>query len=249
MFRGYGKMGFRGFPKRMLESGANEFGRYGAQYDWDAGYGITLNGSNVSAWRDRIQGRTWVQATAASQPTFVSSVALINNNPTLECAPATNNIHLTTPDITLGSNWWYAFVVNNNSLVGEQYILGNSTSTAREFAISIADGLLLGPRHHWTSGTSYRYASSVTASTSYGIVIYTPTKIYYNGVNQTIVNVSGAPSFFNPIRTLNILLRGENNGFRNHRGNLSRLIIGNQALSDSSLLELSDALNSKYLIY
>lgn len=248
MYRGYGNMGFQKFPNRVLESGPNEFGRYGAQYDWDAGYGITLNGTTVSAWRDRIQGRTWIQTTAGQQPQYATN--FINGNNAV-FANTNSKFMLSDIPIPFGSNYWLAWVFQDNAgggVIGPHNItttqnignvrvlLGNSTSGGvAPFCTS---------RSNTTLGTSgFRYV--VAGGTSnWFVVIFTRTKIFVNGVSEPIVGVSDYIS----IPVMDRLFRSSNLNLQ-VTGYLTRLIIGNQALSDASILELSDALNSKYAIY
>lgn len=248
MYRGYGNMGFRGFPNRVLESGPIEFGRYGAQYDWDAGYGITLNGTDVSGWKDKIQGRNWLQTTAAAQPQYATSV--INGNNAV-FANSASKFMLGNIPITLGDNYWVAWAFLDSGAGG---VIGpHNTNTPTNIAPlrvllgesnSIRIGTFCTSKTNTSVGGGGRYVVA-GASSNWFIVIFTRTRIFVNGVSEPIVGVA---DYIQPT-PLDRLFRSVDFGGHQTTGYLTRLLIGNQALSDASILELSDALNSKYAIY
>jgi hypothetical protein len=246
MFIGYGNMGFQKFPNRMLESGSNEFGRYGALFDWDAGYGITLNGTDVSGWKDKIQGINWEQTTAAAQPQYATSV--INGNNAVFANSISKFMETSTSiNINLGSDYWLAWVfLDNNAgtVVGPNNIGGGQGNI--RVLLGDVNQVRLGTFCTSQSTLSLTYSRYVVAGSdaNWYIVIFTRTKIFVNGVSEPIVGVADYRSTI----PYNKLFRSTNSNSQT-TGYLSRLLIGNQALSDSSLLELSDALNSKYLIY
>jgi len=249
MFRGYGKMGFRGFPKRMLESGPNEFGRYGAQYDWDAGYGITLNGTDVSGWKDKIQGRNWLQTTAAAQPQYATS--FINGNNAV-FANTTAKFMLSDMSIPFGSNYWLAWVfldTNAGAAIGPNQ-MGMGVSQVSPLRVVLGNKNEAFGNTFNSSKSNTNVGGSVSryvlagAGSSWFVVIFTRTKIFVNGISEPIVG----PADFRLSIIYDSLFRSTGTNVQS-TGYLTRLVIGNQALSDASILELSDALNSKYLIY
>ena len=251
MYRGFGKMGYQKFPNRMIESGPIEFGRYGAQYDWDAGYGITFNGTDVSGWKDKIQGRNWLQTTAAAQPQYATSV--INGNNAV-FANSASKFMLGDIPITLGDNYWVAWAFLDSNAGG---VIGphntNTTSNISPVRVLLGNSNINAFGTFCTSktntninilGGNARYVVA-GASSNWFIVIFTRTRIFVNGVSEPIVGTADLKSS----TPLDRLFRSVNFGSLQTTGYLTRLIIGNQALSDASILELSDALNSKYAIY
>jgi hypothetical protein len=229
-----------------MESSIHEYSRYGAQYDWDAGYGITLNGTDVSGWKDRIQGRTWLQSTAAAQPQYATSV--INGNNAV-FANNTNKFMTSNIPVTIGDNYWVAWVFldsNAGAVIGPHNTGGFSNINPTRPVIGNSSLGYVGAFCSSKGVTSVgggRYVLAGSTS-NWFVVIFTRTKIFVNGVSEPIVGVADYKSQ----ASLDRLFRSTGNQLQT-TGYLTRLVIGNQALSDSSLLEMSNALNTTYAIY
>jgi hypothetical protein len=249
--RSYGKIGTRQYPNRLLESNNYELGRYGVQYDWDANIGITLNGSNVSIWKDKIQGLDWIQSTVGKQPLI--NVATINGNNSVY-ANSTNKRMNSVSSITLGNDYWLAWVFldsNAGTTIGPHNTTGTVSLTPVRVLFgsntSSNIGSFCSSKINTTTGIGTPASRYVVAggTSVWNIVIFTRGRIFVNGVSQAII---GNSDYLIPVR-YNLLFNSAENNNYNTTGYLTRFAIGNQALSDSSILELSDKLNSVYAIY
>lgn len=249
--RSYGKIGTRQYPNRLLESNNYELGRYGVQYDWDANIGITLNGSNVSIWKDKIQGLDWIQSTVGKQPLI--DVATVNGNNSV-FANSTSKRMVSQSSITLGDNYWIAWVFldsNAGTVIGPH----NTAGTTNILPVRVLFGSMFTTytgsfatsKINTTTGTGTPASRYVTAGSTavWNIVIITRNRIFVNGVSQPIV---GNSDYQIPTSYDSLFNSAGNNNY-NTTGYLTRFAIGNQALSDNSILELSNNLNSVYAIY
>jgi len=249
--RSFGKIGIRQYPNRLLESNNHELGRYGVQYDWNANIGITLNGSTVSAWKDKIQGVSWIQSTVGQQPLI--DTATINGNDSV-FANSTNKRMESSTSIILGDNYWIAWVFrdsNAGTTIGPHNLSGTVNIQPVRVLFGATGSNYIGAfgssKTNTTTGSGVPNSRYVTAgSTSvWNIVVFTRNKIFVNGVSQAIV---GNSNYLIPV-AYNALFSSVSNQNYNTTGYLTRFVIGNQALSDDSILELSNNLNSVYAVY
>lgn len=63
---------------------------------WDTNSGITLNGSTVSQWVDKVGGYVLAQPTAVKQPTFIVNDVLYNNHNSVNFTVSTQNLVVTS---------------------------------------------------------------------------------------------------------------------------------------------------------
>ena len=68
---------------------------------WDTNSGITLNGSTVSQWVDKVGGYILVQSTAVNQPTFIVNDVLYNNHNSINFTSTAQK--MTPPNTLAGS--------------------------------------------------------------------------------------------------------------------------------------------------
>lgn len=132
--------------------------------------GITLNGSNVSAWADQSgNGNNVSQGTAAQQPVFNSTDSSIRNKPSLTF-DGSNDVLIGTPAAALTSNKnWSFFVVHKpnsfatvkiiasigNGSTGYAFSLNGNSTNKREMQIKlqrfVEDGAAAsGSYEYWT---------------------------------------------------------------------------------------------------
>lgn len=79
---------------------------------------ITLNGATVSQWDDKSgNGRHAVQATAASQPTYIASDPIINNKPAVNVPADAGLIGLQTPSASYREVWCVGYYGVGTELV------------------------------------------------------------------------------------------------------------------------------------
>ena len=101
---------------------------------YQKGVGITLNGSDVSAWADSTtNNHDMVQATATEQPAYSAGVLTFDSSDT-------NNLQTTT-QITLPEDFTVGFVAKPAAF--NNVILGDNTSSNEFFKYSSSDRFLI----------------------------------------------------------------------------------------------------------
>lgn len=101
---------------------------------YQKGVGITLNGSDVSAWADSTtNNHNMVQATATEQPAYSAGVLTFDSGDT-------NNLQTTT-QITLADDFTVGFVAKPTAF--NNVILGDNTSSNEFFKYSGTDRFLI----------------------------------------------------------------------------------------------------------
>lgn len=79
---------------------------------------LTLNGATVSQWDDKSgNGRHAVQATAASQPTYIASDPILNNKPAVNVPADAGLIGLQTPSASYREVWCVGYYGVGTELV------------------------------------------------------------------------------------------------------------------------------------
>jgi len=104
----------------------------------DASRGITLNGSDVSAWADQSgEGNDLTQATPSNQPLFVSSLAALNNMPAIKGAGSDHLDRATFTGGNVAQEYSIYQVITWTSLANTKSLAGGQSGTTlstREFS-------------------------------------------------------------------------------------------------------------------
>lgn len=236
---------FKGFNNRQQHSfpNINFGGNYGQAYNFsrcllwlDAAYGTStvVNGANVSSWVDKINGVTYSQGTAGSQPTYVASDLSFNNLPALNFS----GFRLMFGSNTFGlGSLTHAIIVRATSVlaVAHNIILGEG-----QFAG-------FGGLGNAAAATGYGYYSSSTAftktnieDTAMHIIVANRNFIIIDGVNQTS-QTSATTLLFSAI--------GSSNGNFGTNSVIGEILLYDYLMSETDAIQLSANINAKYLKY
>jgi len=230
---------FNTFPNLNFQMNSEAYGFSGCNFWLDAAYGLNTQTdlAAVTKWTDRIMGFSFLQATAANQPRLVSSSASYNNLPVVDFY--SNARFMQSPTFLNGTNVTYAIVANYDSLNDRNGILGNSI---------IVNGIGFGGSIAAITGffitnNETTYFQGTTDSSSVKIIIATPNQILVNGVSEA----TGTNNVYNG--PIDLIGRYANSTARALIGKIAEVIIFNNILDSTKVLQLSDRLNSKYAIY
>jgi hypothetical protein len=224
----------RHLPSNKTRRSKYAFGFGGCILDLDPAYGTNTktNGALVSSWIDQAIGMPFVNS--AGLPSYVSSDANYNNNPSLSFGTSGRLVANTPVGIHGG------FTI----LAVAKVDIFQNRNTAFDDAGGTEVGLLMAGNNVGVSGIGY-YRGSVadvvgtTEDTAAHIVVITPTSIWVDGVKEGTSSPFKANSIARVGGATNASLRGT----------LARLVVLDHALSDSEVPILSDNANAQYLVY
>ena len=97
----------------------------GIKYWWRADSGVTLSGTDVTAWEDQIAGHTLTPS--ATSPKFVASDTSMNNQPAIEFGSVdTSEVLANTTEVAAGGEGfaWFVISTTTNADGGFQIIGG-----------------------------------------------------------------------------------------------------------------------------
>lgn len=232
-------------------------------FAWYRGdYGITLNGSNVSAWADQAPATVEdaVQATAANQPPYVVADANYNGNSYVGPLDGTAD-HFTAgvaadwEFLHTGAGMTVAIAFRTGALGAIRRLFDNingaTTALGITCQLTAASPAVLyvisgnGAASVVSAGT----AASITADTTYRLIFRHATAntpdwdLSLNGVTTTGNNLN-APAAGAAAATLNIGRRSA--GGQNFNGSFAEMIVYNRAISDAEKTTLNDYLVTRY---
>lgn len=186
---------------------------------WRADLGVTLNGSTVAAWADQSgNGRTATQGTAGKQPTYVSSVSGLNNQPAFAFTTASGTYLSTAVGAVVTQPSTLVVVSRSGTVTANllaidgplggtrrQLIGVNAAKQVQSFA-----GTLLNSATLWGDNTSRIALAEFNGGSS---------AIYLDSATATIASgAAGAVSFEG------VLIGGSNTGTQNWQGHISEVI-------------------------
>ncbi len=207
---------------------------------YDAGKGITLNGSDVSQWDDQSgNGNDAVQATATRQPLFESSNSDFNDKPAVFFDSDTNS--MVAPFASGTTQPFTVFVVwdaDSTGVSNSGRVFANFTSTTPAFLQLQATTVQA------RAGASLSYTiGSVPYSPRISSILYnsTDSEILEDGVPQ-VSGDAGAVDF----GTAGMVIGNSRNFNRGRDGSIAELLIYDKELSTSEHNEVGNYLATKY---
>lgn len=232
-------------------------------FAWYRGdYGITLNGSNVSAWADQatasVQDAT--QGTAANQPPYVVTDANYNGNSYVGPLDGTAD-YLTAGAaadwefLHTGAGMTVAIVFRTGALGAIRRLFDNINGTSTALGITClytsaspaALSVVIG--NGAAAVVSASTAASITADTTYRLIFRHATAntpdwdLSLNGVTTTGNNLA-APGAGAAAATINIGRR--TGGVQYFNGSFAEIAVYNRAISDAEKTTLNDYLVTRY---
>jgi len=228
-----------------------------------ADLGITLNGSNVSAWADqKAPAQDGVQGTAVNQPPWVSSDANFNNNSSIGPFDASND------SINFGStaNEWNFMHDGSGMTVALVFRTGSFAAIRRIFDSQNANNFTRGVSIFTTAATpsvlnvvmgngsaatvSLSTTASITANTLYRMTFRhqtTQTPDYtmlINGTTRTGNNLAATSS--SDASFVPCVGKGVSGGSQPFDGYVAEVIVYNGYLSDADNTTLHTYLSGRY---
>lgn len=216
--------------------------------------GTTVTGGKVSAWNDQSgNGFSAIQATGSLQPSFTTSNANLNNQPSINFGPTNaNNIHLAIADDALfdGSSEMSFFVVlRTTSTTSIQGFLNKRTGSGvnqsyrfyrdgTDFKGDISDGASFSIGS--ANSTNYVFSSVYDQSLSGNRLL-----TYTNSVNAVGTAVTTSLANTNSPLYIGNFNLSDNRSFD---GDIAEVIIFNEALSAPERVVLENYLAQKYSI-
>lgn len=233
-------------------------------FSWHrADLGITLNGSNVSAWADQATATVEdaSQGVAGSQPPYVASDAGINNNAIIGPFDGSAD-HLTAgvaadwEFLHTGTGMTIVLVFRTGALGSVRRLLDNNNGSGTALGLTLQINAA-SPALAWlnmgngtTAVLSATTAASITASSVNYIVFRHATantpdySFNLNGVTTT-GNNSNAPGTGAAAATLNIGRRSGSVQYFN--GDIAEMITYTRAIDDTEQTSLTDYITTRYL--
>ncbi|MBE17889.1 MAG: hypothetical protein CMH79_03915 [Nitrospinae bacterium] len=229
---------------------------------WDAGSGVTLNGGDVSAWEDKVNGHVLTQSVASKQPLFVASG--INGQPAIDfdransqmLDSAINFVGNTTDNFTIitaflpvdpgggAANMTPVMWADNSRSQG--YYLLKSGGTDQTYTIqqsspvsgTITSGYVNNPIDFYAGGGIHCVMGSTGEAKRY----------YVRGNNREFIDTNGQAAYtYNETDGFGIgAARGNGNPFN---GQIMEVLVYNRCLSLSELREAEKSLMHKYKIF
>lgn len=260
-----GRMGFRGtgsYPSGDTSLGIPD--TIPDLFAWYRGdYGITLNGSNVSAWADQAPlptAQDATQGTAASQPPYVVTDANYNGNSYVGPLDGTAD-HLVAGAAAdwefmhTGAGVTVAIAFRTGALGAIRRLFDNINGTSTALGVTCqmssaspsALSLIIG--NGTAAVVSASTAASLTADTTYRLIFRHATAntpdwdLSLNGVTTTGNNLA-APGSGAAAATINIGRR--TGGVQYFNGSFAEIAIYNRSISDAEKTTLNDYLVTRY---
>ena len=224
----------------------------------DAGQGVTLNGSTVSAWTDQsTTGSVWSQGTAANQPTYTASC--INSRPCLDFDGSNDKlsadsaglailknrsgytvITVAQTDTTTGIHYAWNWSVGT-STNGRAVLLSNGTTgTFGARRLDADSSATLSPTSYFAVDTNYVMTVTVNHST-------TSAEIFRDGTSK-----ANSSSFLTSGSTSNTNSQsaaiGDNNGANFWDGPIAEILVYDHALTTTERQQVESYLGGKYAI-
>lgn len=231
-------------------------------FAWYRGdYGITLNGSNVSAWADQSSPAvSMAQGTAGNQPPYVVADANYNGNSYVGPLDGTAD-HLVAGAaadwefLHTGAGMTIAIAFRTGALGAIRRLFDNINGTSTALGITClytsaspaALSVVIG--NGAATVVSASTAASITATTTYRLIFRHATEntpdwdLSLNGVTTT-GNNAAAPGSGAAAATLNIGRR--TGGIQLFDGSFAEMIVYNRAISDAEKTTLNDYLVTRY---
>lgn len=233
--------------------------------DFDAAYGVTLNGSTVSAWTDKENGHVVQQGTAAQQAAYSASHASMNGRPALTFDGTNDSlVSNEAPAVWkfLGGDQVSIYVVHRIAARGWNPVV----TTENNVGGGDISGIMLAAREAgtfandvwsvWTQkitagfhATASSPAGDAVVGTRACISYHAPGGLShirpsYPDASATALTVLGSPGALDPTFTLNI--GGFSAGGTYFNGQISRVLIFSRALSEAEDAGVSAQLYQEY---
>tara|TARA_R110002020_G_scaffold193468_12_gene393852 strand:- start:305 stop:2728 length:2424 start_codon:yes stop_codon:yes gene_type:complete len=230
---------------------------------WDAGSGITLNGSDVASWEDKINGNVVSQSDPAKQPLFVPSGAM-GGEPAVQfditasqmLDSATNFVGSTDGNFTIITAFKPTYagsgVVNMipcswaSDSRAQGYWLLKSGGTSQTVSIqqsppdtgTISSGYVNNTADYYTTGGVHSIMGSAGEAK----------RFYIRGNNREMIDANGSTGYsINTTEGFGIGA-GRDNGLP-FSGQIQEIIVYNRCLSLAELMEAEKNLMFKYKIF
>jgi hypothetical protein len=243
MFQGFSKnRQFNGFPRKGFGNGRTQWNGYMCDFWLDAGQSVDnpTNGGSVGAWVDSISGTTWISS-GANRPIYRSSDAAFNNLPVIEGVTGTQNLQSAGQSILrTDQNFCIAIVAQLTTLFANGFIITPQTggnggislggTSAQKIGIYNANTQLL------TSTTNF--------NTSPQIILISKSKLFING-NQEVLNGSQSTG----LQSITTFQRIFGTSGSSTSAKIAEILFFPFDPTVTELNEISDLLNTKYLIY
>jgi len=213
--------------------------------------GVTLSGSDVTAWADQSGNGNNANSSPGTRPTFVSNT--LNAKPVLRFDGTGQKMALTS---SIGGTKYSIFIVckNNDNTNGSMFFWSTDNNFAKYIAVSTDINYNENARNKFIlsqSDTGGGGEGSVlawsSASANNNFFIGTAMQ---NGGGKAYLNSSGGTNSegtFNASNTFD-LIGGYGFGYELD-GDVAEIIAYNRALSDSERQQVEGYLNAKYAIY
>lgn len=203
---------------------------------WDPDYGITKDSvsNRISAWADRVNGTTVIQATGSRQPLWVAASTDMNSRPSLSFDAQPQNLAVNPAPVGLQvqqqQNTYLAVVRGNKD------VLGGLGITAGNMLLMLY--LSKVRAHVWYAGAALSSQDGLTTvgSTTRALVgqMSDATNVYplLNGVKDNVGVARGTPT--TPVDKFRMGWRGSGTGDA-FQGRMGDVLVFNRALTDDEL--------------
>ena len=231
---------------------------------WEGSYGITLNGTTVSAWVDKISGYSFTQATASLQPAFIAYDPLFNGYPSLNFT-GTNTLsagNVLNIGTLAGMTMIIAGRTNNNTSAGQAFLskdTGGNPSTNGEYQIHVYPGTSVANSYYDSGGL--RFPAQVSIPLSCNLIsanvidrtaglLWGYNYIPYQYLGNATYNLNGTVSALSTTITTGTTNYTPTAVLNINKGNtgltLLEVIFYNRALSATEMTQLILTLKNKY---
>lgn len=230
---------FNGFPNLNHQMNNSAYGFTGCTFWLDAASGLNTqtNLASVSTWKDKVQGISFEQLTAGSQPRLVLSDASFNNKPVIDFIAGSTRFMAASKIVPCGVGFTIAcvFVKDANSVINNRiYGLGDNGG------FQLSSGGPVGFPIGFKNAGSNVFVGTTNDNAAH-ILVCTDKEIVIDGVSEGTSSGNTNISSFDYLSAIS--------GNYRMNGKLAELIIFKGELGSTDLINLSANINAKYAIY